>query len=538
MHKKQIMAYALLLLYLWFLDPAILVLKSNFSLFLSGFSGRFMTRPIIVMICWAISVLGLGAILLSKNKALKTTAWILFTLSNLCNWTAFSLTQAPLNLHQYELIFSEMGNNTGSFFITNRTAILTALFTSLGSSLGLYACFRFLKAPPLRHTKILYLLTLVAVAINVIRFKTIELVIPSPFAVPSVILYKHFSHHYYGPRDTLTIFPETLAHVDNVIFIMDETVRDDYMSINNPDMDTTPYLQTVPLVNYGRGLSIANSSRHSNTAVRTGLRPDQMPDTTYVAFKKPNLFQFAKNAGFQTHYANAQMDGTTLDNMMNKFDLPFMDTFKNVRSVPDKVCGDQAVADFILKYAKKGTKNFFYVNKAGNHFPYAHQYPETETIYSPAHKKGEEQTDPIKTINAYKNSMRWTVDRFFAYLLPKLKGTNFLIVYVSDHGENIANARCNSGHCSLINASPDETRVAFFTFSDDPKVLKLLAQAQPLKHNKATQFDVFPTLLWSMGYGKDWVKKTFGPGLLDSENYPQQFFVGSIQHSGFWQQVS
>ena len=61
--------------------------------------------------------------------------------------------------------------------------------------------------------------------------------------------------------------------------IMDESVRGDYVSLNDAAHNTTPYLKaTDNLVNFGVAISGANCSDISRTIFRFGMRQTNLPN--------------------------------------------------------------------------------------------------------------------------------------------------------------------------------------------------------------------------------------------------------------------
>jgi glucan phosphoethanolaminetransferase (alkaline phosphatase superfamily) len=535
--KKFILFSLGLIGYLFLLDPSTYVVLDNIKVIIPKGNEFFYTRPVVVVLCWVATIIGLVTALNLRSPSLRRLSWSVFLLASLMNYISYELSGSAFNVNQYELILSEVSHAT-SFVSGYRHLIFIAIGKWVVLS-SLFSIFAYLIGPILIKKKwanILLAVALVMAVINLMRYKAVTNGINSFYAVPGSIIYKYFTGTYYGPREELKTTPIEAPKVDHIILIVDESVRDDYLSINNKELDTTPFLSSINIVNYGTAVSAGNSSRHSNLVMRNGLIPKEIPDRAFYSLKKPNIFQYSKNAGFRTVYTNAQRTGQSFDNFMNKFDLTYIDHFENVAGILEdsKESGDAAIVNVIANAVDKSPKTFIYANKIGVHFPYANRYPLSETYYTPAHLPGESQTDLEKTKNAYKNGIRWAVDKFFQNLLAKLKGKNYLIIYVSDHGENLDQAERCSGHGSLINASSLEAKIPLIVFSDNPKLLEQFKNNLENKFNKSSQFDVFPTVLWALGYDPKWISTTFGPNLLSSEAYERKFYSGSIHHTGHW----
>ena len=50
-------------------------------------------------------------------------------------------------------------------------------------------------------------------------------------------------------------------------------------------------------------------------------------------------------------------------------------------------------------------------------------------------------------------------------------------------------------------------------------------------HDRASHFEIFPTLLYAMGYNKSWIDQRYGPTLLNIPEHRQRgFLMGTFYH--------
>jgi glucan phosphoethanolaminetransferase (alkaline phosphatase superfamily) len=162
---------------------------------------------------------------------------------------------------------------------------------------------------------------------------------PSPVKLPLPTAYKLLHPVYGGPRSPVELQPASMqaSRPKYVLFIVDESVRGDYLGINGCPIDTTPYLCTCPnLVNFGIGCSAANSSTASNVILRVGTRLDQLPDKAQLSLRTPSSFQYAKAAGYKTYFLDGQGCGGELFSYMTAHDLVVMDEFYQAFGVNDR----------------------------------------------------------------------------------------------------------------------------------------------------------------------------------------------------------
>ena len=88
--------------------------------------------------------------------------------------------------------------------------------------------------------------------------------------------------------------------------IMDESVRGDYVSLNDAARNTTPFLKaTDNLVNFGVAISGGNCSDISRTIFRFGMRQSDLPNGWREGLNRPTFWQFAHRAGYKTVHIDA-----------------------------------------------------------------------------------------------------------------------------------------------------------------------------------------------------------------------------------------
>jgi len=359
-----------------------------------------------------------------------------------------------------------------------------------------------------------------------------EQIYPTMFKVPLLLRYASNYEIYGGSRDKLELDIEKESEFKHIIYLIDESVRADYISLNHTENTNTPYLVSISdkIINYGVVSSGTNSSSTANFILRTGSESSAFPDKAQLTLRKSNIFQYAKNAGFTTIYMNGQKG--VLSNMMRPVDLETIDILFNIPedSVP------RYEIDFVL--AKKlleiigTTENptFSYVYKIGAHFHYETCYPQDEKIYKPTMEIGSLNNDSIKMRNSYRNAIRWNVDEFFKYLVPKLTDST-LIIYTSDHGQNLLEHGIKSTHSDYKNPSPYQAMVPlFFYFSDSLQHSKF--DYLQNNYNKASHFNIFPTIIEILGYSEVVLEDFNDDSLFDPLNQERNFYSGSLFLTG------
>ena len=168
---------------------------------------------------------------------------------------------------------------------------------------------------------------------------------------------------YHGPREVVN-YKAPLTPPNNIVFVVDESVRCDHLSLNGYERNTTPFLDHIKsegiLYNWGIASSNATSSLNSNTLMLTGI--NTLPDVNQYSQKKPTIFQYARAMGYKTHYFDMQSDKSWL---MASTDLIYVDqriTPKNI-SIPFAYDDDFEGARLIHKIISQSSGNFIWINK-------------------------------------------------------------------------------------------------------------------------------------------------------------------------------
>ncbi len=349
---------------------------------------------------------------------------------------------------------------------------------------------------------------------------------PTPAHLMTTFTYYFTNAPYYGERTVVATNPTKKQAFDNIIWIVDESIGGNYLSINGYEKDTTPYLNSIKdrFINLGLASSGANCSAESNLILISGIQLNELPDKKYSSLKRPNIFQYAKKAGYKTHYISGQSNDMVLQNYMTTYDLNHIDNFYQP-SLSTKILNtpEEDIITEVDSALKSNPKNFVFMVKRGAHFHWEGKYPSDKAIFKPTLKANDNliEDNKEKAYNSYANNIKFTVDDFFKLFLQKinlLKNKKTLIIYTSDHGQSIIEGISNGTHCDGISPNISQGVVPFllFTYPNNP----IFSNIEPSKHS---HFEIFPTTLKLMGY-----ELNQGKSLFDKPKNDQEFFSGDI----------
>ncbi len=307
------------------------------------------------------------------------------------------------------------------------------------------------------------------------------------------------------------------ARARTVIVIMDESVRGDLLDINRPGGAYSGLLaHRAVMANFGIMSSIATCSSASNAGFRYGIsRHSHLDDLR----RNPSIWRYAKKAGYRTVYVDGQRHGGGLMNLMSVEELADIDEHIQLPTDTRPMDRDIQIARKLRSMVERGARpTFVYVNKMGAHFPYEGKYPRERAPFQPALKRtyfgneidpknvawpqNEDPDTRIRMRNSYLNALAWNVGGFFDTLLAGLDLSDAVLLYMADHGQYL-NEDGKPGlrtHCSTGKAPAVEGMVPLVVLTGIAPVRASMARAAQQNRNRASQFNVFPSLLALLGY--------------------------------------
>ena len=326
---------------------------------------------------------------------------------------------------------------------------------------------------------------------------------------------------YRGPRLPV----ETVATVNpqnNIVFIVDESIRADHLSLNGYSRPTTPYLEQLQhqgvLYNWGDSASSATASTNSNALLLTGI--NQLPDVSQQTRKMPTIFAYAKAMGYHTIYLDMQMNRLWL---MNAQDFKLVDEWHTERefSPGGEYQVDMNAATWMYDKLRSSSGNFIWINKAGAHFPYLERLPPGDPLWQPVLSDARyDPPDKIALINTYDNILAYNLENFFQLLVRPETLANTTFVYTADHGQTLSE---NGETWPQTGPTRNEARVPIF-----------IIQADQLKVDtayKASHQNLFSTLLDLMQVPQENRRFPYALSLLRataSLSQPRYYIVGDI----------
>lgn len=330
-----------------------------------------------------------------------------------------------------------------------------------------------------------------------------------------------------GVRRAVDMSASPVAATGDIVLIVDESIAAHYLDFVDPAGVRTGLLTPPPGVavhSFGVAAAITNCSLGTNLTLRHGgTRADYMA----LNATGPAIWDYARAAGFTPVYIDAQRTGGGLHNGMTSAERARIATFVQFDGV-DVETRDAAAARRLAAHLANGRREFILVNKVGAHFPVHDKYPDSHAAYQPALPRGQflgvadtgkrdgfdGSGDQWRLYrNAYRNTLLWKVGGFFDILLAPGTLHGATVIYTADHGQDL-NERGGSGvhtHCSG-DPVPEEGAVPLAVLTDADAAGGWAAAAR-LNRDRASHYQLFPSILTMMGFPAAAIRAEYGETL-------------------------
>ncbi|HPY75378.1 MAG: sulfatase-like hydrolase/transferase [Planctomycetes bacterium] len=343
--------------------------------------------------------------------------------------------------------------------------------------------------------------------------------------------------YYQGNRKPVTLEHNTEKKFPNIFLVVDESIRGDYLSINNEKMKSTPFLQTLPLFNWGICSAAGNTSAISNLVLQTGLRFHQIPDSDQISLQQPHIFQYAKKAGYRVIFIEGQNPTSMPVNFMRQSDLQYVDEYVQLLKGKinfDIMLVDHLIAQKMVEIAQDPRPTFTYVNKMGCHFHYENRYPDSARHLQPTLTSSQWMPNLTLIENSYQNAIRWNVDEFFRIFYEGTKTKDCLLFYTSDHGQSFFENNIPSPTNMVVDAPISQANVPLFVLATGKSFTEFQKIAQKSienQKNTTSHFQIFSSVLHCIGYEN---QTGYDISLFQNSWGKRQFISGNVYGIGIY----
>lgn len=247
-----------------------------------------------------------------------------------------------------------------------------------------------------------------------------------------------------APEVILTSDKSTIPYV---VFILGESTNRNHMSLYGYELNTNPNLSRRKLYIFDDTISPHSSTALSMQKIFTFCRTDSPNEW----FTYTNLFSILKSAGYYTFWLSNQENASAWQ--VTGFYPSRCDYADFTEKLNDDMYRGSAYDELLLPILDKAlntkhSKNFYVIHLIGTHFHYYRRYPENFSVFSheQEHTKLEVISDSNKEIRArYDNAVLYN-DYIVNEIIRRFEDKNALVIYISDHGEEVFDDVNFSGH--------------------------------------------------------------------------------------------
>lgn len=330
---------------------------------------------------------------------------------------------------------------------------------------------------------------------------------------------------YAEPRE-LPTFISTERPRDNIVFIVDESIRGDRLSVNGYSKPTTPKLDELSkngsVANWGIAVAGTTCSHTANPLLLTGL--NHLPDKKFEIYRWPTIFQYAKAMGYKNHYFDGHTDAQWLG---KESDIPDYGIWTKAEDLAQehRYERDAEIARRVKEIVSSSTGNFIWVHKYGVHLRYENSFPnEHYGKWLDALPVDYDASQPENEIGiVYDTAITYNLESFFTTLFKDGPATNTIYIYTSDHGQTLRENGATASHCD---ETKPEANVPLLMIAQTSKLPKVDTRF------RASHSNIFATLLDLMQYPEAERNFAYSTSLLKAtavDSKPRFFYSDELQ---------
>lgn len=238
---------------------------------------------------------------------------------------------------------------------------------------------------------------------------------------------------------------------DKIIVVMGESVNKNHMSLYGYSHPTTPFFDGLKKSHHlyvFDAIAPTNQTRYSVPIMLTQANVHHYENRYNHSCSI--LTNFMAN-DYETYWISNQgrigKHDSSISSMAYEANTTF---FANLNYLEAKT--DEVLLDYLNKLSKNSTKEMLLLHIMGSHSDYINRYKNETALFK----------NTTNIVEQYDNSIHYT-DTILSQIYKRYKDEKLLLIYVSDHGENI-NLE-NNGH-GFLPPFKDEYMVPFVIYSN------------------------------------------------------------------------
>jgi heptose-I-phosphate ethanolaminephosphotransferase len=238
---------------------------------------------------------------------------------------------------------------------------------------------------------------------------------------------------------------------DKIILVMGESVNKSHMSLYGYAHPTTPFFDALKKSHQLYVFNAIAPTNQTRYSVPINLTQANVHYYTDRYFHSCSIVTNFKANDYETYWISNQgrlgKNDSPISSMANEAKITI---FANLNYLDAKT--DEVILDYLNKLQKNNKKEMMLVHIMGSHSDYINRYKNETALFK----------NTKNIVEQYDNSIHYT-DTILSQIYERYKNEKLLLIYISDHGENINME--NNGH-GFLPPFKDEYMVPFVIYSN------------------------------------------------------------------------
>jgi heptose-I-phosphate ethanolaminephosphotransferase len=241
---------------------------------------------------------------------------------------------------------------------------------------------------------------------------------------------------------------ENSGSIPYFIYILGESTNRNHLGVYGYHLNTTPHLSALA-DKHQIAIFTDVISPHSHTIpVLENIFTFYRVGMGGQWYEQSNIFDILNKAGYRTHWLSNQESSGLFGNVGKIYsDMCSVKEFTMIRDSKneDESLYDESLLPLIDKSLQSdNTRNFYVIHLMGTHVGYKMRYPSSFNVFSVSDETGESiQQRQMKS--EYDNAVRYN-DYIVWSIINRFTNLNAIVLYASDHGEEVYDYRDYCGH--------------------------------------------------------------------------------------------
>ncbi len=237
---------------------------------------------------------------------------------------------------------------------------------------------------------------------------------------------------------------------DRIVIVMGESVNKSHMSLYGYKIPTTPFFDSLKQTGRLYAFNAIAPTNQTRYSIPIDLTEANVHYYENRYMHSCSILSRFKANGYETNWISNQgragKNDSTISSMAYEADTTF---FANLNYLDAKT--DEVLLEYLNKMKSDSPKEMYLIHLMGSHSDYINRYNKEKALFKNAKNIVEE----------YDNTIYYT-DYVISRIFERFKGEKVLLIYLSDHGENISLE--NNGH-GFLPPYKDEYTVPFVIYS-------------------------------------------------------------------------